>query len=75
MSACPFDECVNNNFTIKERGKYYIRLQNILKTFDKLIIAEKTLYISGCYHRKKSVMEYLVGKDQVELLFEILNKW
>ena len=65
---------LNDNFTIKERGKYYIRLQNILKTFDKLIIAEKTLYISGCYHRKKSVMEYLVGKDQVELLFEILNK-
>lgn len=72
--AYVFDECVNNNFTIKERGKYYIRLQNVLKTFDKLIIAEKTLYISGCYHRKKSVMEYLVGKDQVKLLFDILNK-
>ena len=72
--AYVFDECVNNNFTIKEKGKYYIRLQNILKIFDKLIIAEKTLYINGCYHRKKSVMEYLVGKDQVELLFEILNK-
>lgn len=69
-----FDECISNNFAIKERSKYYIRLQNVLKIFDRLIIAEKTLYISGCYHRKKSIMEYLVGKDQVELLFEILNK-
>lgn len=70
-----FDECINNNkFAIKECSKYYNRLQNVLRTFDKLIIAEQTLYVSGCYHRKKSIMEYLIGKAQVELLFEILNK-
>ena len=72
--AYVLDECINNNFAIKERGQYYTRLQNVLKIFDKLIIAEKSLYISGCYHRKKSIMEYLVGENQVELLFEILNK-
>lgn len=72
--AYVFDECTNTNFAIKERNKYYIRLQNVLKIFDKLIIAEKTLYVNGCYHRKKSIMEYLIGKDQVELLFKILDK-
>lgn len=72
--AYVFDECVNNNFTIKERNKYYIRVQNVLKIFDKLIVADKASYISGCYHRKKTVMEYLVGKNQVDLLFDVLNK-
>lgn len=67
------DECVNNDFEIKDRSKYYVRVQNIFKLFDKLIVAEKTLYISGCFHRKKSVMEYLLGEHQVELLFNILN--
>ena len=72
--AYVFDECVNNDFEIKDRSKYYIRVQNVFKIFDKLIVAENTLYISGCYHRKKSVLEYLIGKDLVELLFKILNK-
>ena len=71
--AYVLDECMNNSFEAKERNKYYIRLQNALKILDKLIISEKTIYISGCYHRKKSIMEYLVGKDQVDLLFKILN--
>ena len=71
--AYVLDECINSKFEIRERNKYYIRLQNVLKIFDKLIISEKALYISGCYHRKKSVMEYLIGKNQVDLLFEILN--
>ncbi len=71
--AYVLDECVNNDFEIKDRSKYYVRVQNIFKLFDKLIVAEKTLYISGCFHRKKSVMEYLLGEHQVELLFNILN--
>lgn len=71
--AYVLDECVNNDFEIKDRSKYYIRVQNVFKIFDKLIVAEKTLYISGCFHRKKSVMEYLLGEHQVELLFNILN--
>lgn len=71
--AYMLDECENDKFPIKDRVKYYIRVQDVLKTFDKLIVAEKTLYINGCFHRKKSVMKYLIGAKQVELLFEILN--
>lgn len=72
--AYVLDECVSKIFEIRERRRYYVRIQNILKIYDKLMINEKAIYISGCFHRKKSVMEYLVGKDQVELLFKILNE-
>jgi len=67
------EECSNEIFEIKVRKKYYVRLQNVLKIFDKLLIAENCIYISGCFHRIKSVMEYLLGKQMVNLLFQILN--
>lgn len=71
--AYVFEECMNRTFEIEARKKYYMRIQKMLKIFDRLIIAENTAYISGCFHRKKSVMEYLMGEKQVDLLFEILN--
>ena len=37
------DECENDKFPIKDRVKYYIRVQDVLKTFDKLIVAEKNI--------------------------------
>lgn len=68
------EECANKKFDFSERKNYYIRFQKMLKIFDRLIIAENSEYINGCFHRKKSVMEYLVGKEQVDLLFKILNE-
>lgn len=71
--AFVFEQCSNNNLKICERKKYYLRLQKILKTFDKLFITENDIYISGCFHRKKSILEYLLGKEKVNLLFELLE--
>lgn len=71
--AYVFNECMCPEFKDMERRKYYIRFQNVLKIFDKLAISSDALYISGCFHRKKSIMQYLVGKEQVDLLFRILD--
>lgn len=68
-----FNRCICPKFKDIERKKYYIRFQNVIKIFDKLIVSSDTIYISGCFHRKKSVMQYLIGKEQVELLFRVLN--
>lgn len=71
--ALVLDECVNKRFTIAERNKYYIRIQDVLKSFDRLLISENALFVSGCFHRKKSVLSYLLGTEPLDLLFQIVN--
>ncbi|MCQ4669756.1 hypothetical protein NE689_00380 [Lactonifactor longoviformis] len=67
------EECSKKRFEIDDRRKYYIRFQRVVKIFDRLVIAENAAYVSGCFHRKKSMMEYLLGKNQVDLLFQVLK--
>ena len=71
--ASVLDECANKKFTIAERKKYYIRMQAVLKSFDRLLISENALFVSGCFHRKKSILSYLLGRDLLDLLFQIVN--
>ena len=71
--ALVLDECANKRFTIAERKEYYIRVQAVLKSFDRLLISENALFVSGCFHRKKSILSYLLGKDLLDLLFQIVN--
>lgn len=68
-----FDECVNNKFELKDRAKYYERIKVLLKSFDRMLIIEYAEKVSGCFHRKKAVLEYLLGKKYVDLLFDVLN--
>lgn len=68
-----FDECINNKFALKDRAKYYDRIKALLKSFDRMLIIEYAEIISGCFHRKKAVLEYLLGKKEVDLLFDVLN--
>ena len=69
-----FDECSNKKFKVSNRKKYYGRMEKVLKAFVKLIISENADYVNGCFHREKTIMEYLVGKGMVDLLFQILDK-
>lgn len=71
--ALVLDECANKIFTIVERKKYYIRIQSVLKSFDRLLISEKALFVSGCFHRKKSILSYLLGKNSLDLLFQVVT--
>lgn len=64
-----FDECIKNEKTLKNKNKYYARICRMLKILDKMLISTYTDEISGSFFRKKSVLEYLMGKDCLELLF------
>lgn len=66
-------ECEHQSYDAKKRNKHYQQLKKMIKVFDRLLIARYALFISGCFHRRKSVMEYLVGKDNVDLLFKIIS--
>lgn len=71
--AFVLNECLENNDSIKDINKYHARIRKILKIYDKMIISEYTDFISGVFHRQKTILEYLLGKDSLELLFDILK--
>lgn len=65
-----FEESVRNNWTLNEVNDYYERVKKLLKIFDKMLISEYKEYVDGCFHRRKSLLEYLVGKETMGLLFK-----
>lgn len=68
-----FSQCINSQIGLKDRAKYYQRVQAMINTFDCLLISRYVEFISGCFHRKKALLEYFLSKKKVELLFEILD--
>lgn len=65
-----FNECIKNNQKFKDKNKYYVRVQRLLKSFDNILIVAYKYEVSGAFHRRKSLLEYLLGKDSVNLLFK-----
>mgnify|MGYP001114728918 CR=1 FL=1 len=69
------EECLKKDvLTEREKNAIYSRILNILKIFNCMIIAEYTEQINGCFHRRKSLLEYLIGESMVDYLFEKLKK-
>lgn len=67
--ASVLNECLENNILIKDINKYHNRIKKILKVYDKMLISQYGEYISGRFHRRKTIFEYLLGKECLELLF------
>lgn len=68
-----FEECIANEQPIKNKNKYYDRIKKMIKTFNKMIISEQSEFISSVFHRRKSILGYLIGKDCIDFLFKILE--
>lgn len=65
-----FEECfIKPQMSDKEKNAFYKRIGDILKIFDKFVIAQYTDIVNGCFHRSKSLLSYLIGNDNVDLLF------
>lgn len=72
--AFVLEECLKKTeMSSKEKNAFYGRICRLIKIFDKEIILHYTEYINGCFHRRKSLMEYLIGKGNVDLLFDTLK--
>lgn len=69
--ASVLGECLENNILIKDTNRYHDKIRKILKIYDKMLISEYGEYISGCFHRRKTIFEYLLGKECLELLFSV----
>lgn len=48
-------------------------MKRVFKYFDSMLICVYPNYISGCFHRRKALLEYLIGQKYVDLLFEQLD--
>lgn len=68
-----FQECITNTFKFEDRAKYYDRIKRVVKYLDTLLIMEYPEFVSGCFHRKKALLAYLLGENQVNKLFDALN--
>nr|DAD86129.1 MAG TPA: hypothetical protein [Siphoviridae sp. ctGyV19] len=68
------DECLKKDeLSEKDKNAFYCRVLNILKIFNYMLIAEYTEEINGCFHRRKSLMGYLIGDNMVDYIFDNLN--
>ena len=64
LAICMSDSsCTNLKYDKPEMYKY----------FDSMLICVYPNYISGCFHRRKALLEYLIGQKYVDLLFEQLD--
>lgn len=65
------DECLQKDMLLKkEKNAMYKRIIDILKLFNNMMIAQYPEEINGCFHRRKSVLGYLIGDKAVDFLFE-----
>ncbi len=71
--ASVLSECEHFPTPKKKRNEYYAQWSKMIKVFDRLLIAQYPDFINGRFHRRKSVMGYLIGDDQVDLLFRLIK--
>lgn len=63
-----FNEYLLKKNKIKKQSKYYSRVIKIIKIFDKILIKSNPEFVNGVFHRRKTLLKYLIGKDKVEIL-------
>lgn len=65
-----FNECITNEKAFKDKNKYYVRMQKVFKTLDYMLISNYKEDVNGAFHRRKTLLGYLLGKNSVDILFE-----
>lgn len=69
-----FKECYEKKGGLKDRNKYYNRVLDVIKIFERVLIYKCHDYIDGVFSRKKSVLEYLIGKEATDTLVEYMTR-
>lgn len=63
------EEYEDYTWDFKEKNAYYERIKKIFKFLDKLLISNFTEYVDSCFFRKKTLLEFLLKKDILEIIF------
>lgn len=68
-----FKDFINEKL-VTNRNNLYDKLYTIAKFYNTILVEQRTDYIDAAFHRKKYLLNYLLGKDVVEHFFEIKEK-
>lgn len=68
-----FKECITNDLRIKNLNSYFINIIKIVKIYNRLIITTYPQLIDECFYRKKSILKYLIGNENVDLMFKMIK--
>lgn len=55
------DEYINNKLELKNSMALYNNMSRIITTFIRIIISNNTDTVNACFHRKKTILRYLIG--------------
>ena len=69
-----FENCLRRDFPFKNKSNYYENIQKLLKLNIKIFIRRYLNLVDGIFHRRKSLLGYLLGKSMLDFLFYERNK-
>ncbi|MFB8676932.1 hypothetical protein [Enterococcus gallinarum] len=64
------EEYESYSWSKKEKNEYYDRIRRIFKFLEKLLVSQYTDYVDGCFLRRKSLLEFLLNKDILDIIFQ-----
>jgi len=64
-----FQECIGEKKILQNKKKYYDRIIFLIKTYNKILIKKYHDFISDVFHRRKTLLGYLLGNNLLEYLF------
>lgn len=67
--AYVFKECIIGYGKVRNINNYFDNIIKIIKTYNRILILSYSELIDNCFFRKKSVLKYLIGNNNVEILF------
>lgn len=68
------EDCIRKKgLPSKKIKQYFQRLVRVIVSFDRMLINQQVDQINEAFYRKSKIMQYLIGKDQVDFYFSIRN--
>lgn len=58
----------------KNKEKYFERIMDLIKIYNRLLIKTYSEFISDVFHRRKTLLGYLLGRDLLDYLFLTMDK-
>lgn len=64
-----FSEIHEKHWNTIKINEYYQKIFKMFKIYEKMLLIEHNSYIDGCFHRKKTLLDYLLGNGTSDSLF------
>lgn len=66
-----FKECTSNTPTLKNINAYFQRITKVIKIFNRMLISNYTEQIDTSFYLKKSILKYLIGEEDKNILIQL----